>query len=137
MKKKYRPAKKSKFDNLEMNMTPMIDVVFQLMIFFLVTLKKEDIIARLDVNRPMAPPIKSEVQPPELLTVLVYKDGFVLQGRRVDLKELDRQLSKIASYDRTASVIIKCTADSPHSYLIQLLNLCSKSRLSNISVFSM
>jgi biopolymer transport protein ExbD len=123
-------------ENPQLNMTPMIDVVFQLMIFFLVTLKQNDILSHLDVNRPAAQQTK-EVNDPDLLTVLVYKDGFVLKGRRVDLKELDRQFSHIASFDKTVSVIIKCTGDSPHSLLVQLLDLCAKSKLTNLSVFSM
>lgn len=123
-------------ENPQLNMTPMIDVVFQLMIFFLVTLKQNDILSHLDANRPAAQQTR-EVNDPELLTVLVYKDGFVLKGRRVDLNELDRQFRHIASFDTTVSVIIKCTGDSPHSFLIQLLDLCAKSKLTNLSVFSM
>jgi biopolymer transport protein ExbD len=124
------------FENPQLNMTPMIDVVFQLMIFFLVTLKKEDIISHLDVNRPMAEK-PTEVKEQELLTILVYKDGYVLQGTRIALEELERQLKRVSSFDKSASVIIKCTNDSPHSHLVKLLDLCSKYRLTNLSVFSM
>lgn len=132
MKRKERKP----IENPQLNMTPMIDVVFQLMIFFLVTLKQNDILSHLDVNRPAA--VTSPAPPdPDLLTILVYNDGFVLRGRRVDLKELDRQLSRIASFDKTVSVIIKCTGDSPHAFLVQLLDLCAKSKLTNLSVFSM
>jgi len=124
-------------------MTPMIDVVFLLLIFFIATLKVEDILSHLDISRPAldteTPP---EVEPKELLTIRVYNqrklggEGFVLQGRRVSLKELDKHLTKIASYSTKVSVIIKCTADSPHSNLIKLLNICSKAGLKNLSVFS-
>lgn len=124
-------------ENPQLNMTPMIDVVFQLMIFFLVTLKQNDILSHLDVTRPAGQPPPIEVPVTELLTILVYKDGFVLQGHRVDLKELERQLTRLASFDETVSVIIKCTGDSPHAFLIQLLDLCAKAKLSNLSVFSM
>jgi biopolymer transport protein ExbD len=105
------------------------------MIFFLVTLKHDDIMSHLDVNRPMGAPTQSDVK--ELLTVLVHKEGFVLQGRKVDLKELERQLTKIASFDRGTSIVIKCTNESPHAYLVQLLDLCAKTKLTNLSVFSM
>jgi biopolymer transport protein ExbD len=130
-----KKGKRKVTENPQLNMTPMIDVVFQLMIFFLVTLKHDDIMGHLDVNRPMGSPSQSDVR--ELLQVLVYKEGFVLQGRRVELKELDRQLSRIASFDKTTSIVIKCTNDSPHAYLVQLLDLCAKAKLTNLSVFSM
>ena len=39
-------------ENPKAEMTPMIDVVFQLMIFFVVTIKQEDIYSKLNANRP-------------------------------------------------------------------------------------
>jgi biopolymer transport protein ExbD len=131
-----KERKKNKGEAASLEMTPMIDVVFQLMIFFIVTLKQEDILAHLDVSRPQGqPPDKREEIP--LLTVLVYKDGFVLQGQRVALEEMERQLTKLASYNPDVSVVIKCTMDSPHAYLMQLLDICAKANLTKLAVFSM
>lgn len=122
----------------KLEMTPMIDVVFQLLIFFIVTLKPEDILSHLDVSRPApdAPP-KEQTEEVDLLTVQVYKDGFVMNGRIVSLKTLDSRLSKLASYNSNVSVIIKCTGDSPHAYLVNLLDICAKNDLKNLAVFSM
>ncbi len=144
MKRTKKRKRRVKGEAAQLEMTPMIDVVFQLLIFFIVTLKVEDILSHLDISRPAPeserPP---EVEPEDLLTILVYNpkklggEGFVLQGRRVSLKELDKQLTKLASYSKHISIIIKCTSDSPHSKLIKLLNVCSKAGLTNLSVFSM
>ncbi len=122
----------------KLEMTPMIDVVFQLLIFFIVTLKPEDILSHLDVSRPApdAPP-KEQIDEVDLLTVQVDKDGFVMNGRIVSLKTLDSRLSKLASYNSNVSVIIKCTRDSPHTYLVNLLDICAKNDLKNLAVFSM
>ena len=38
-------------DNPQLDMTPMIDVVFELIIFFVVTIKQEDLFAKLNANR--------------------------------------------------------------------------------------
>ncbi|MFC1499096.1 ExbD/TolR family protein [Verrucomicrobiota bacterium] len=140
-KKQRKPSEAAKLE-----MTPMIDVVFQLLIFFLVALKVEDILSHLDVSRPAPDPeAKPEEQVEDLLTILVYNhrdprlrgEGFSLQGRKVSLRELDRQLSKLASFSKNVSVIIKCEGDSPHSNLVKLLDICSKAGLKNLSVFSM
>lgn len=132
-----KERKRIKSDAVQLEMTPMIDVVFQLLIFFIVTLKQEDILAHLDVSRPQAETTKPPEQIEDLLTILVYKDGFVLQGRRASLDDLDRQLTRIASFSKNVSVIIKCTSDSPHAFLMQLLDICAKNELKNLSVFSM
>lgn len=121
-----------------LEMTPMIDVVFQLLIFFIVTLKEEDILAHLDISRPAPDPNSTpEEQIQDLLSIMIHKNGYVLQGKRVALSELDRQLSRLARMSGEVSVVIKCTGDSPHSYLMRLLDVCAKSNLTNISVFSM
>ena len=124
-------------ENPELEMTPMIDVVFQLLIFFIVTLKPEDILSHLDVSRPMAQPPPDEIKVDELLKIYVYDKGYSLKGRRIELDSLARRLTRIASYDRNTAVIIQCTANSPHSNLVKLLNVCADAGLENISVFSL
>jgi biopolymer transport protein ExbD len=129
-------------DAAQLEMTPMIDVVFQLLIFFIVTIKPEDILAKLNVARPAPDPNTTpETQVEDLLTILVGPMGYTLNGRayrgNAGLNALDRHLTKVASYDRGTTVVIKCTGDSPHRYLVQLLNVCAREQLTNLSVFSM
>lgn len=125
-------------ESAALEMTPMIDVVFQLLIFFIVTLKQEDILGHLDISRPAPDPNSvPEEQIQDILDIMVHEGGYVLQGKRVALSELDRQLSRLARMSNNVSVVIKCTGGSPHSYLIKLLDVCAKSNLTSISVFSM
>jgi len=133
MKKRQR---KGLGEKAQLEMTPMIDVVFQLLIFFVVTIKQEDILSHLDVTRPAAESQQEKQPDQDLLQITVYKQGFVLQGRPVNLRELDRQLTRISTYSKSVSVVIKCTGDSPHAYLVQLLDVCSKAGLKNLNLFS-
>lgn len=132
MKKRER---RTSGDKVQLEMTPMIDVVFQLLIFFIVAIKQEDILAHLDVTRPSAP--VADKQPDvELLQIMVHKTGFALNGTPVGIKELDRQITRISTFSKSVSVVIKCTGDSPHLYLVQLLDVCSKAGLKNLNLFS-
>lgn len=131
-----RQRKKGEAPKLEM--TPMIDVVFQLLIFFIVTLKQEDILSHLDVSRPAPDPNQKPIEKIEdLLTITVYQKGFVLNGKKVNRDTLDVRLTKLASFSKTLSVVIKCTGNSPHQHLVELLDICAKNELTNLSVFSM
>jgi biopolymer transport protein ExbD len=132
-----RERKRKKGDTLKLDMTPMIDVVFQLLIFFIVTLKPEDILSHLDVSRPAPDAIKPEEQVQDLLKITIHKDGFVLQGRRVAVTELERQFLQLAKLSTKVSVVVQCTSDSPHNNLIKVLDACAKAGLKNISVFSL
>ena len=125
----------------KLEMTPMIDVVFQLLIFFIVTLKQQDILSRLNVSRPAPDVPQNKMDDIKLLSLEIGSDSWVLNGRRFSgnagLDKLDRSLSKLASFNKNASLLIKCTADSPQSKLVQVLNICARENMGNISVFSM
>ncbi len=133
-----RKKKKNKGDAAQLEMTPMIDVVFQLLIFFIVTLKQEDILSHLDVSRPASdPPPVEIVEPEEFITIMVHHDGFIMDKRRISRSSLDKKLTKMAKYKPDVPVVIKCMPDSPHSKLIAVLDICAKNNLDNLSVFSM
>jgi len=135
--RKRRITKRSAIEDVKLEMTPMIDVVFQLLVFFVFAIKVEDILSHLDVSRPAPDPEAQEEQVQDLLRIKVYSGGYVLRGRPISLQRLDRRLTRIASFSKNISVIIECTADSQHQRLVQLLDLCAKAGLSNLSVFSL
>ena len=124
-------------ENPKLEMTPMIDVVFQLLIFFVVTLKQEDIMSQLSAARPANDTrVKENVTPPKTIDVLVAPQGFIFNGRLVRLEELNRNIERLAGYSKTSMVLIKCTSDSPHAMLIQVLDVCNKHGMTNLSIFS-
>ena len=133
-----RKKERNKGEAAKLEMTPMIDVVFQLLIFFIVTLKQEDILSHLDVSRPAPSEQKQNIVEPEnIITIMIYRDGYILQGRAITRAQLDKRLTKIAGYSKDVSIVIKCMPDSQHARLITVLDICSKANLQNLSVFSM
>ncbi len=116
-----------------LDMTPMIDVVFQLLIFFVVAVKQDDILSKLSAARPDsggAPGI-------ELIDITVSAQGFFFNGRVMNQAELERRMEQYSRLSKSATVTIRCTADSPHALLVQSLDICSKHGMTNLSVFSM
>ena len=128
-------ASKTSRESPRGSMTPMIDVVFQLLIFFVVTLKQDDILSRLKAARPEGSHIPPETQA-DVIDITVHKGGFLLRGTPVSAEALDRRIAKYASMSTTASVVIRCTADSPHALLVQCLDVCSKHKMTSLSIFS-
>ena len=121
----------------KVEMTPMIDVVFQLLIFFVVTLKQEDILAKLMASRPAPDPNAKPDEQPELIDITVHKHGFIFKQRPVSLEGLDRQIERYSRMSKNATVIIRCTSDSKQRYLVQAMDICSKYKMKNLSIFSM
>ncbi|MGI6496425.1 MAG: ExbD/TolR family protein [Kiritimatiellia bacterium] len=124
-------------ENPKLDMTAMIDVVFQLLIFFIVTLKQEDICSKLSAYRPAPDKDATAENQPELVNIVVSRSGFIMRGRPVTLDGLERDLALFARQSRNSPVLIRCTADSPHAYLVQALDICNKVGMTNLSIFSM
>lgn len=122
----------------EVQMTPMIDIVFQLLIYFILTFEPMDVMANLDVFRP-SPEAQQEKpkDPPNVLRVTIYEDGFTINDRTVGMAEMERVLFRLAGLDRNQTVLIMATAHSRHENLIAVLDLCAKTGLRNLSVVSM
>ena len=133
----YR-RKQNKGESPKLDMTPMIDVVFQLLIFFVVTLKQEDILSKLSAARPAPNPNAEKEKQDDLLTILVGANGYVYNGRASHLKDLDTKvIGRFAGISKKAMIVIKCTGDSPHGMLVQLLDICNKHGMENLAIFSM
>jgi biopolymer transport protein ExbD len=124
-------------DQPQLEMTPMIDVVFQLLIFFIVTIKQEDIYSMLSASAPAADPFSDPKVQPNVLNIEINKTGFIWRGTPVSKALLEKRLADFAENDKTMSVVLRCTPDSPHKYLVQTLDICHKLQLTNLAIFSM
>ena len=130
-------------DNPQLDMTPMIDVVFELIIFFVVTIKQEDLFSKLNVNRPAPSTDKSETSD---ITVNIElgnakrnnPNGVIVYNKKeVSRQELDQNLREIASTSKKTPIIIKCQLESPHKVLVDVLDICYKHELYSVSVFTL
>jgi len=130
-------------DNPQLDMTPMIDVVFELIIFFVVTIKQEDLFTRLNANRP-APATNTTNQNESDTTVTIEigkgRDAngvLVYNKREVRRADLDRNLREVARTSKKTPIIIKCAEDSPHKALVDALDICYRHQLFSVSIFTL
>ena len=132
-------------ENPQLDMTPMIDVVFELIIFFVVTIKQEDLFTKLNCNRP-APASGQSTSEDKDITVNIEigrrydgsPQGVILYNKReVKRTELDAALREIAKVKKTTPIIVKCAEDSPHKALVDVLDICYHNELFSVSVFTM
>lgn len=132
-----RKRKQREEEAMEVSMTPMIDVVFQLLIYFLVTFTTPDVLAHLDISRPAPDASQTEQRtPPKMIRVNIYVDGYSLNGRAVLKDELERILNRLASFSTSQTVLITCAGGSEHARLVEVLDICAGSGLNKLSVVS-
>ena len=144
-------ARKSQEDP-KLDMTPMIDVVFELIIFFVVTIQQENLFTKLNVNRP-APADSTSSSKDDDITVNIEigrarsgnPNGVIIYNKKelgpssftAARKELDQNLRDIARTSKKTPIIVKCAENSPHKALVDVLDICYKNELFSVSVFTL
>lgn len=133
-----RTSRKQPVEALELNMTAMCDVVFQLLIYLILTAKPTVGYSNVEIVKPKTDDEQKiiDIQPVGL-EVMVCRDGYVVAGKRVQIASLGKVFDQAANVSTTQTVIIKCTWDSPHEKLMHCLDQCSRAKLVNLSVLSM
>ena len=133
-------ARKRRHNNLqagELNLTAMIDVAFQLLSFFIVTSHPMDVIAHLTAPAASPSPGKTPINQSGVVRIKILSDGsLTVNGGTIDQGGLDRVLGGMARFDKGITVLILCTAQSPHSKLVEVLDVCAKEGLSNLALLS-
>lgn len=116
----------------EVDLTPMIDVVFLLIVFFM-TVANMITAEKMEINMPVA--IHSVI--PEEFggrnTVTVMRDGSIFAGvLPVDLDGLESILGKALKNDPKLKVYIRADSYAEHQFVNDVMESCAAIGISNV-----
>jgi biopolymer transport protein ExbD len=119
-----------------LNLTPMIDVVFLLLIFFLVATKFEEQERELNVVLPQASEAMPLTAKPKELFVNIDREGrYVVNGQQHNDAALLATLQQAdASNPGRQTVIIRADKRCVWQFVVNVMNLCNKARIRDYRV---
>jgi biopolymer transport protein ExbD len=120
-------------DEFAMNLTTMTDIVFLMLIFFMLATTYADPERALGVELPSA---SSSVEPPPReLVINVLEDGsFVLGGEVLDRDQLRARLASTARSAPDTPVTIRGHRLARHEAIVTVMDACGLAGLTNLSV---
>jgi biopolymer transport protein ExbD len=122
-------------DDAVLNITPMIDVVFLLLIFFMVATTFLNPEREIEVDLPNADSAGAVERPPEELVITVRADGAVfVQGETRDRDGLLALLRAAAQHDPETPVTIRGDRSARHEAVVGVMDACGSAGLFNLSV---
>ncbi len=126
---------KKKLEEMPVNMTPMIDVVFQLIIFFITTIDLQNKDMDIRLKMAMAPHGKPvEAKDPRTVHVDVDAQGRIsILHQRLTVPVLRAYLRKAhAEYGRELPVVIRGDMRTSHEAIRAVMDACSEAGLRTV-----
>jgi len=117
----------------EINLTPMLDVVFIMLIFFIVTASfiKE---AGIDVNRPDAPVTESKPEDANILVIINANDEIWIDRRMIDPRAVRANIERLHAENPKGSVVIQANKKSTNKILVWVMDSSRSAGVYNISI---
>lgn len=113
---------------------PMVDVVFLLLIFFLVTWNFARYETELDVKVPAAREGKETRRALGEVILNVKRDGTVVMNRRVmQPEELREALSRIAELYPDQAVVLRGDQHADYRHIVEVLDICRAANIWNVA----
>jgi len=129
MRKRHRED-----DEAEINITPMLDIVFIMLIFFIVTTSfvKE---SGLEVSRPSNSPPKQVEQKKGPIVIKIDSTGNItMQGRLIERKAVQANLERQKAEKPDSTLIVAAHPDAATEVLVTILDAASAVGMASVSV---
>jgi biopolymer transport protein ExbD len=119
-------------DEAEVNLTPMLDVVFIMLIFFIVTASfvKE---AGIDVNRPGAATAERK-EKGNILVAISADNQIWIDRRQVDPRALRANIERMHAENPLGAVVIQADEESKNKLLVQVMDAARSAGVKNVSI---
>jgi biopolymer transport protein ExbD len=126
-------GRKQRREALSMDLTPLIDMVFLLLVFFLVTstFKKDELALLLKL--PKAEQGTGNEKKNENLTIELSNDQVAINGKKSSMEELP---ATFAAAKKDILVNLRVDGEVKYTRLVKVLDLLQTNKLENISLIT-
>ena len=116
----------------EINMTPMLDIVFIMLIFFIVTATfvKE---TGIEVDKPTAE-MADKKKMANILVAISEEGEIWVEGRPVELGAVQSVIARLYAENPMGSLSIQADEDAPGYHIVDVIEEAKAAGVSNISV---
>jgi biopolymer transport protein ExbD len=122
-------------DEPAINLTPMIDVVFTLLVFFMLATTFAERERLLDVELPYSSSANAPASNPKELVINVSRDGrIMIDGRALQGTELAQVLTEAARREPGLLVTVRGDRRGYYDEIVHVLDECMRAGLANLSL---
>jgi len=122
---------RKKRESLTPDITPLIDIVFILLIFFIVSsvFKKEELALNLQLPSSNVEELEVEVKQ---INIELSTNNFAYQGKEMSFSQFDFEITKYLDKDK--HVIVRIDKDVNYNRIVKVLDILQKNSFDNLSL---
>ena len=125
---------KDVYDRPQMQLIPLIDVLFFALIFFMVLSVYYHIESQTDIHIPESTQTKNtQTSGTEIVVNISSSGNYIINGRSLTLPGLNSLFHKLVAVSSQQSVIIRADQKAYHKYVIEVLDICARNNIRDIS----
>ncbi len=118
----------------ELNITPLLDLAFVLLVIFIITTPQ--LVNNLELNLPSGtPPPKTAGPKPKINYVVVNAEGGIrLNGQAMSLPELRQTLVQMRAADKETSMVVKGSSTADYQNVISVLDAIQQAEITKVGL---
>lgn len=129
------PLRTESLEEPQLNLTPMIDIVFLLIIFFMVGTRFSEIEQQYDIELPTAAAVEPMTSRPDALVLNVARSGTVaLNGEALSLSELQTRLEEARNSYPEQAVLIRGDGEGNYQSVVNVMDICHRAKIQKFSL---
>jgi biopolymer transport protein ExbD len=129
------PLKTHHDDLPALNLTPMIDIAFTLIVFFMVGARFTEQERKVDLSVPQVSSTAALTPTPERRVINVYRDGRIeLDRQSVSLSQLTAQLADTRRQYAELGVVIRGDGQGPLQHVAAVMNACRQAGIKEMGI---
>ena len=129
------PLRTESLEEPSLNLTPMIDIVFLLIIFFMVGTKFSEIEQQFDIQTPRAVELAAMSSAPDPIVVNVTRAGQIsIDNAEFTLEELKGRLQEAKENFAKQTVLIRGDGESIYQSVIDVMSVCHQAQVHKFSL---
>ena len=116
-------------------LTPMIDVVFLLIIFFMVGTRFSEFEQQYDIELPQASSVEPMTGRPDAIVLHVARSGDVfIDGQQISLTDLVSRLESARERYADQAVLIRADGEGLYQPVVDVMDICHRARIKRFSL---
>jgi biopolymer transport protein ExbD len=125
--------RKSREEESRLGITPLIDIVFLLLIFFMLT-SHFHIASGVPIRLPKITQKDYDSKGHKITLVIDSSGRIYLKGKKIELNQLGREMESLVKKDDRVHLLLEADKDVSHGRVVDVMDLAKRAGVSSIII---